>query len=152
MWNSYKTGQIIVFWVKSITEVQKFWKSDHVQISQFAIKVLLYAPIVNYSQYSKERHWIFRFGLEKDLKQFLRSLDIYLKKKKFFWVHLRGVRQPPNMAKTPIFRGLPDPLQVDPQFFFHFSFRYMSRDLRNCFKFFSSPNIKIQWRSLEYWL
>ena len=44
------------------------------------------------------------FGLEKNLKQFLRSLDIYLKdkRKKIFGVYLGGVRQPPKMAETPI--------------------------------------------------
>ena len=32
------------------------------------IKVLLYAPIVNYSQYCKEHHWIFICGLEKKIE------------------------------------------------------------------------------------
>ena len=57
----------------------------------------------------------------------------------------------PNKTKTPIFRGSPNPPQVDPYFFFTFPlYLHMFNDLRNCFNFFSNPNIKIQWLSLEY--
>ena len=119
------------------------------------IKVLLYAPIVNYSQYSKERHWIFMFGLEKNFETISgvpRHKSKGKVKKENWGDHLRGVYHPPNIAKTLIFRGLPDPLQVDPSFFFHFFFRFMSRNLRNYFKFFPSLYTKILWWFKEYGL
>ena len=60
-----------------------------------------------YRQYCKERHWIFMCGLEKKLRQYLRGLDKYVKEKweKICWIHLRGVRSPPEYRGFGHIRG-----------------------------------------------
>ena len=82
------------------------------------------------------------FGLRKDLKQFLISLDIYLvsKLKKKLGVYLGGSGNP---LKIGLFRGLPDPLGRSLTLFTIFATRYVYRDLKNCFKIFLCPNTKI---------
>ena len=106
-------------------------------------KFYFIAPILNNSLDFKMVVKFLCLDLEKIWNNFwypwtLSSIKI---KKKSFRGLPRGVRQPPENR---VFQEVAWPPSADPQnFFFYFDTRYMSRNIRNCFKFFLSPNTKI---------